>query len=59
MSLHYKSPQEIIQSIEKIAKKLEVDPKKAVRFFVMGVSHGLLASDHQAVLREARKYMVE
>ena len=59
MSLHYKSPTEIIQSIEKIAKKLEIDPKKAVRFYVMGVSHGLLALDHQAVLREARKYMVE
>lgn len=59
MSLHYKSPRQIIESMEKIAKKLEVDPKKAVRFYVMGVSHGLLSLDHQAILKEARKYMEE
>lgn len=60
MSFRYKSSQEILESIEKIAKELDVDPKKAVRFYVMGLSHGILPNlDHTAILQAARKYMQE
>ena len=59
MSLNFKTPQEILASLEKVAKKLEVEPKKAVRFYVMGLSHGLLNLDHNSILRAARKYMEE
>jgi hypothetical protein len=59
MSMKYKSPQEILESLEKIAKELNVEPKKAVRFYVMGMSHGLLNLDHNSILQAARKYMEE
>ena len=60
MSFRYKSPQDILESLEKIAKKLDIDPKKAVRFYVMGLSHGMLPNlDHEAILRAARNYMQE
>ena len=59
MSLNFKTPQEILASLEKVAKKLEVEPKKAVRFYVMGLSHGLANLDHNSILRAARKYMEE
>ena len=59
MSFTYKTPQEILESLEKIAKELNVEPKKAVRFYVMGLSHGLLNLDHKSILQAARKYMEE
>lgn len=59
MSFSYKTPQEILESLEKIAKKLEVDPKKAVRFYIMGLSHGMLNLDHKSILQAARKYVEE
>jgi len=59
MSMKYKTPQEILESLEKIAKELNVEPKKAVRFYVMGLSHGLLNLDHNNILQAARKYMEE
>ncbi|MBM3897066.1 MAG: hypothetical protein FJ358_00855 [Thaumarchaeota archaeon] len=59
MSMRYETPQEILESLEKIAKDLNVDPKKAARFYVMGMSHGLLNLDHKAILQAARKYMEE
>ena len=45
--------------MEKIAKELNVEPKKAVRFYVMGLSHGMLNLDHKGMLQAARKYMEE
>ena len=59
MSMKYKTPQEILESLEKIAKELNVEPKKAVRFYVMGLSHGLLNLDPNSILQAARKYMEE
>ena len=59
MSSRYKTPQEILQSLEKIAKELNVEPKTAVRFYVMGLSHGMLNLDHKGMLQATRKYMEE
>jgi len=59
MSFKYKTPQEILESLEKIAKELNVEPKKAVRFYVMGLSHRMLNLDHKSILQAARKYMEE
>jgi len=57
--MKYKTPQEILESLEKIARELGIEPKKAVRFYVIGLSHGLLNLDHGSIMRAARKYMEE
>lgn len=57
--LKYKNPSAVITDLEKIAKELDLDPKKAVRFYLIGLSHGTMNMNHRAIVLEARKYMSE
>ena len=57
--LKYKNPNDVIADLKKIAKELDLDPKKAVRFYLIGLSHGTTNMNHRAIILEARKYMSE